>query len=177
MEHNNLEDLADLEELTTAADVERVRAAADPVVFPERTQGYEGFVPDHLFEDIIEQRLALVDETPNDEPVPRATWAEVVAYCLAASGDGALASSNVFVGLYSYAFRQHLDIINDNDGDEMLPASFIETSDAFITEQARDKADQLRREIKRSRDRYFTDEVYDALPIEGVPKAVWSCSH
>lgn len=165
--------MTDDERIRRVVAVERIRAVDDPLVFPERSNGYGAMVPDELKQKVIEGRLALCASAPDGEPVDRVPWAEVVAYCLAGTGNAALAMTDEFVGIYTYAFRQYLEVAYD--GESMMPDTFLEDSDRFIDDDIVERAEQLRREIKATRDKHFVAGAYDSMPIDtaAIPKATW----
>lgn len=72
--------------------------------------------------------------------------------------------------LYQHSFRQYLDRWTSLDpAEQPEPIS----TDPDLTDYQRDRLDDLRFGIKKDRDRYFVDEVYDDLTPETVPKAFW----
>lgn len=82
------------------------------IVTPERTNGYEAMIPEHVVAAIREHR----DEHPDAD---RAPWAAVVAYCMAGSGDARLATNRQFASLYTLAADHYIGEVElpvDTDG-------------------------------------------------------------
>ncbi|WP_302084001.1 hypothetical protein [Salinibaculum rarum] len=183
--------------------VKEFRAVNDPIILHERTMEWFDGDSTPSEEDIYEARRALIDEYPLDEPIPKATWGEVVAYCFTASMDAAAINAE-FVGIYEYAFTQFLESMG-MDSDEMLPDSYgfypglpatdepldleednpqivnggleehvTEHGSKVVTDRHRELAESLREDIKQDLDKHFVSELYDAADRDfDVPKVFW----
>ena len=125
---------------------------------------------DHdIYDHITMARLQQNIETPLDERIEYATWPETVAYVATASMDSRYTTRD-FEELYRYSFREYLDRWTPLDPDEQLNPLNEEPD---LDEYRRDQLDTLRFGIKKDRDRYFVDELYDDLDVDGVPKSFW----
>lgn len=108
-------------------------------------------------------------ETGVDERIEYATWPETVLYFSTSTMDGLYTSRDV-KELYQRSFRQYLDRWTSLAlEDQPKPIS----TDPDLTDYQRNRLDDLRFGIKKDRDRYFVDKVYDDLGPEGVPKTFW----
>lgn len=128
-------------------EVEQWRAVHDPIVLPDESEVWEEYVPDWVYEEIVEARKALAEQA--DEPPERATWGEVMAWCMAASTDPAYVTDEDFVGMYSLSFREFYG--------EDVP-------DTYISEETEELADDLRRDIRNERDEWFLTTGADEIP-------------
>jgi len=125
---------------------------------------------DHdIYDHITMARLQQNIETPLDERIEYATWPETVAYVATASMDSRYTTRD-FEELYRYSFREYLDRWTPLDPDEQ-PDPLNEEPD--LDEYRCDQLDTLRFGIKKDRDTYFVEELYDDLDVDGVPKSFW----
>lgn len=156
----------------SVTEIQEWRAKTDDLVFPGDTNGYESFVPEHHHDRVVAKRLERVADADGDY-IEKATWGEVVAFCMAGSGNAGLALSDEFMGIYLLAFNEHVAWADDTTD---LPDSLVSAKDTYITDRVREKAADLRRRIKQTQDKAFIEVGggYDDLPLEPQPpKAFW----
>lgn len=160
-------DLAELGAIKTT------RALTDPVIVHNPTMDWAPAADNRVYDDVTAARLRQNLETPTAERIEYATWPETVLYFSTLTMDGRYTSRDV-KELYQHSFRQYLDRWTLLDVDEQPePIS----TDPDLTEYQKERLNDLRFGIKKDRDRYFVDEVYDDLTPESVPKAFWLTSY
>ena len=125
---------------------------------------------DHrIYQDVRLARIGQNLETPLEERIEYATWPETLAYLSTASMDSRYANSE-FEKAYRHTFREYLDRWTSLDPDEQPdPLS----QDPELDDFRLDQLDTLRFGIKKDRDKWFVDNQYDELGVEGVPKSFW----
>lgn len=114
-------------------------------------------------------RLKQNIETPLTERIEEATWPEVLAYISTAAMDSRYAGPEL-ERAYRYSFRKYLDEWTAMNPDRQ-PEPIC--NEPCLNSYELDKIEELRRGIKRDRDRWFIEERYDELEVEGVPKSFW----
>jgi len=125
---------------------------------------------DHdIYDDITAARLQQNIDTPVDERITYATWPETVVYFSTLTMNERYATREI-KELYQYSFREYLDRWTPLDPDEQ-PSPLQDDPD--LSTYQRDRLDDLRFGIKKDRDQYFVDNLYDDLDIETVPKSFW----
>lgn len=140
-------------------ELELWRASDDPVIMPDGANGWSEYVPEFLWDDIVVARTQLAQRVDGTPQV--ASWAEVLAWSMAASSMPDHATNADFVGLYALSFRRYLAEL---DADE--PRSLPEPSGAgkYITDEVEEWAATLRRDIREQRDAWFTSDGINGLP-------------
>jgi len=145
------------------------RALTDPVIVHEPTQDW-ALPEDHpVYRDVMLARLNQNMETPLEKRIEHATWPETLAYLSTASMDSRYANAE-FERAYRYTFRRYLEEWRYLDPNEQ-PEPLSRNPD--LDEYRLDQLDTLRFGIKKDRDRWFVDNQYDDLDIDGVPKSFW----
>lgn len=140
-------------------ELELWRAKDDPVIMPDGANGWSEFVPEFLWDDIVAARTLLAERVDGTPQV--ATWAEVLAWAMAASSMPDHATNRDFVGLYALAFERYLEELDDAE-----PRTLPEPSgaDKYITDDVHEWAATLRRDIREQRDAWFSSDGADAIP-------------
>jgi hypothetical protein len=163
-------DRIDIKELYA---VKLQRARTDPLIGHAPSMGY-GPDGDHfLFDLAVKARFIQAIGTHPLYRIEKATWPEVAAYCMGASGDARVASSHHFVQIYKKALEV---VVEMRAGDAMeLPAS-LDDDRPFLPDgsEAARLAAGLREHIKDSQDQHFLASEYDDWKIDSVPKRFWS---
>lgn len=122
-----------------------------------------------VYQDIELARLKQQMEVPVDERIEYATWPETVAYFSTLTMDGRYANRDVRE-MYQHSFREYIDRWTDKDLSSQPPPL---DEDPDLTEFQKNRLDDLRFGIKKDRDKYFVEEMYDDLDVESVPKSFW----
>lgn len=73
--------------------------------------------------------------------------------------------------LYQYSFRQYLEDIDA----EHFPSPVDDIPD--LTDYQEERLNDLRFGIKKDRDTYFVENVYDDLDIDNIPRDFWLTDH
>lgn len=122
-----------------------------------------------IYNDVKLARLKQNMETPLDERIEYATWPETVAYFATASMDARMVGRELKEA-YQYSFREYLDRWTPLDSDKQPPPL---DKDPDLDDCRLERLDDLRFGIKKDRDKYFVENQYDNLQVNGVPKAFW----
>lgn len=122
-----------------------------------------------IYDDVTLARLAQNLETPLEERIEMATWPEVLLYFSTAAMDDRYVGRDLSE-LYQYSFRRYLEKWTPLEPDEQPPPL---NKNPELTNYQLDRLDDLRFGIKKDRDKYFVDEVYDDWGVDGVPKSFW----
>ena len=149
--------------------VKTIRALRDPVIVHSSTQEWEPSQDNQLYKNVRSARLRQNVENPIDERIKYATWPETTLYFSTLSMDGKYMSENVS-DLYQYTFRRYLENWSGIDSDQQ-PQPI--DSDPNLSNSQKNRLNDLRFGIKKDRDKYFVEEIYEDLNVESVPEAFW----
>jgi len=142
---------------------------SDPVLVHEPTKEYASDPGNELYTDVRKARLKQTIEEPLDERISYASWPETVAYFEPASKDRRYTSQR-FEKAYRYSLRSYLDEWTPLDPDDQPePLCY----DPELDDEQAAALGELRYAIKKDRDKYFIDHVYDDPAIDTVPEEFW----
>jgi hypothetical protein len=139
------------------------------VVVHEPTKEYAPDPGNELYTDVRKARLKQTIETPLDERISYASWPETVAYLEPASKDRRYTTKD-FEEAYRHSLRTYLDEWTPLDPDDQ-PEPLCDDPD--LNDAQAGALGELRYGIKKDRDKYFIENVYDDLAIETVPEEFW----
>lgn len=125
---------------------------------------------DHeIYDHVKMARLKQNMETPLTRRIRKATWPELLCYLSTAAMDSRYAGPSLEKA-YRHTFRKYLERWTPLDPDKQPDPLDKNPS---LNDYETGKLEELRTGIKKDRDKWFLDNKYDELEIQGVPKSFW----
>jgi len=142
---------------------------ADPVIIHEPTKEY-GFDPGHrIYSDVKKARLKQTVETSLEDRIEYASWPETLAYLEPVWKDRRYRTDR-FEEAFRYSFRRYLNEWTAIDPDDLEePLCY----DPGLSEEQTAKLAEFQYGLKKDRDKYFVDQVYEDLAVNTVPEDFW----
>ncbi|MDR5657648.1 hypothetical protein RH831_10720 [Halodesulfurarchaeum sp. HSR-GB] len=149
------------------------RVFNDPVIYHGRSGGYEGYLPDWIYDAIIVARIQRAFETPPSEKITHATWPELAAHLGSATGDAG-AINGKFVAAYGHSISQAASVIGVSlDGDALTEIA-EKGGPSWRQQNVSDFIDTLRQNIQKSLDKRFLKAAPDILDDVSIPRSRWN---
>lgn len=160
-------------DLTELGVLKTTRALRDPFILHEKTKDWERPTENKLYRDVKAARLKQNIEIPVEDRIEFATWPETLLYLSTLTMDSEYVNSDLGP-VYRYVFRRYVDDWTDLVVDEQPP---IVSSPPGLTGVQKERLNDLRFGIKKDRDVYFVNEMYDDIGVESVPKRFWATEY